>query len=109
MQRGLGGLVAGIGEESQVELFGEIVPALVEFVDRPLDARDPGVRGGWIAGRIFFMPEVKVGAVLVEHELLEGGGGRRRAEVCGVPVSRGEVVENEDAGTVKHAAKEGQR
>ena len=75
----------------------------IQAIDLVFDGGDAGVRGVGTAGRVFLVPEVEVGAVLVEDELLQRvpGLGRR----CGgvMAVRRGEVVEVRDAGCVQHA------
>ncbi len=63
-------------EENEVDFFGEVVAALVEGVDGALVASD-GVAGGeGIAGGVFVVPEVEVGAVLGEDEVVPCVGGR---------------------------------
>lgn len=64
---------------------------------------DDGVVGSLgVAGLVFTVPEVVIGAVLVEDELVEGrrrdrGGGRWVVAVRG-----GLVVEGDDVGCVQH-------
>ena len=78
--KGRGGvLLAGGGQEHAVEFFDEIVAALVEGIDGALDVGDVGFGGEGIAGLVFFVPKVEVGAVLGFDDLekdLGGGGGR---------------------------------
>ena len=89
-------------KEGEVDLLGEVVAELVEAIDVLLDLDDGGVGGVGVAGFIFAVPEVVVGAVLVEDELGKGRGrdrGRRR----GVVAVRGElIVEGDDVGCVQH-------
>jgi hypothetical protein len=72
---GVGGLVGREFEEGDVDLFGEIVAALVEAVDVVLDFDDGVVGGDGVAGVVFAVPEVVVGDVLVEDELGKIPGG----------------------------------
>ena len=53
-------------QESDVDLLGEVVAELVEAVDVVLDVDDGGVGGVGIAGGVFAVPEVVVGAMLIE-------------------------------------------
>ncbi len=69
------------GEEPGVHLFDEVVALLVEAIDGVLDAGDLGVGGGRVAGLVFLVPEVEVGAVLAQEKLGEGGEGRVRQAV----------------------------
>ncbi len=71
VERGPGGLIACDRKQGKVELLDEIVALLVEDIDGALDAGNPVVASGWIAGRIFFVPEVEVGSMLGEKELFE--------------------------------------
>ena len=71
-----GGVVRGrVSRRAMVDLLGEVVAALVEAVDGVLDVGDGVVGGDGVAGGVFAVPEVEVGAVLVEDELVEGVGG----------------------------------
>jgi len=108
--RSLGVLRSGVGwrgreavQQGLVDLLGEVVAELVEAVNGTLGVGEARVGGERIAGLVFAVPEVEVGAVLVEDELLQRvpGLGRR----CGgvMAVRRGEVVEVRDAGCVQHA------
>ena len=63
---GRGGVVGRDPEESEVNLLGEVVAELVEAVDVVLDVDDGGVGGVGIAGGVFAVPEVVVGAMLIE-------------------------------------------
>ena len=60
------GVVGRDPEESEVDLLGEVVAELVEAVDVVLDVDDGGVGGVGIAGGVFAVPEVVVGAMLIE-------------------------------------------
>jgi len=53
-------------QEFDVDLLGEIVAELVEAVDVVLDFDDGAVGGVGVAGIVFTVPEVVVGAVLVK-------------------------------------------
>ena len=96
---------AGLGgelEESEVDLLGEVVAELVEAIDVVLDVDDGGVGGVGVAGGVFAVPEIVVGAMLIEDELGEGvrGGGCRAR---GVVAMRGELIlKGDDAGGGKH-------
>lgn len=59
-------------EEEVVAGFGEVVAALVDFVDSALDGGDLGVRGVGQAGLIFRVPEFEVGGVLAGYCEEEG-------------------------------------
>ena len=56
VERGGGVLRGEIVEEPEVDLFDEIVAALVEAVDGTLDAGDVGIGGLGIAGLVLFVP-----------------------------------------------------
>jgi hypothetical protein len=76
-----GGLLVGkVGDEPLVELFDEVVAALVEAVDGVLDTSDLGVGGEGVASLVLFVPEIEVLAVLGGDEsgkgVRLGGGGR---------------------------------
>jgi len=64
-------------KEGDVDLLGEVVAELVEAIDVVLDADDGVVGGVGVAGFVFAVPEIVVGAVLVEDELRERRGGDR--------------------------------
>ena len=102
--QGSRGIVRRKLQEGDVDLLGEVVAELVEAIDVVFDADDGGVGGVGVAGLVFAVPEIVVGAVLVEDELVEGrggGGGRGR----GVVAVGGElVVKGEDVGGVEHQA-----
>ncbi len=77
-----------VAEEPFVDLFDEVVALLVEGIDGPFDAGNPGVRRQWIAGFVLFVPKGEVRAVLAADQIVErclkgsmGGCGR---EVPGV-------------------------
>ena len=99
---GRGGVVGGEAEEGDVNLLGQVVAELVEAVDVVFDSDDGGVGGVGVAGFVFAVPEVVVGAVLVEDELVEGRGGDGgwRREV--VAVGGGLILERDDVGGDKH-------
>ena len=66
---GRGGNFRDESEEGEVDLLDEVIAGLVEAVDIVLGLGDGVVGGVGIAGVVFAMPEVVVGAVLVEDEL----------------------------------------
>ena len=112
VERGGWGLGAGCVEEVLVDLLDEVVAALVEGVDGVLDVGDVAVRGGGVAGAVFLVPEVEVGAVVGFGEGLEGGGRcgvwsgvGGVPELCPVELGGGEVFEglmDFDAGGCGH-------
>ena len=61
-------------EEGGVDSLDEIVAELVESIDVVFDLDDGGVGGVGIASVVFAVPEVVVGLMLIEDELVEGGG-----------------------------------
>ena len=71
------------GEEQSVDLLDEVVAPLVEAVDGVLDAGDLGVGGGGVAGLVFLVPEVEVGAVVAQDEAGEGKSRDRVASRTG--------------------------
>ena len=73
---GRGGIFGREMQEGDVDLLGQVVAELVEAVDVVLDLDDSVVGGVGVAGFIFAVPEVVVGAVLVEDELVEVSGRR---------------------------------
>jgi len=58
-------------QQGPIDLLHEVVAELVQAVDRALGGGQRSVRGGGIAGLVLAVPEVEVGAVLVEDELIE--------------------------------------
>ena len=93
-------LVGDCVEESFVDLLDEVVAALVEAVDGVLDGGNVLSRSAHIAGHVFLVPEVEVGAVLGDdgcHQDVPGrAGGMRgreneRAVLLGVVVQVGLV------------------
>jgi hypothetical protein len=52
------------GEKDLVELFGEVVAALVGGVDAALGGGENGIGGAGGAGIVFDVPEIEVGAML---------------------------------------------
>jgi len=100
--KGRGGVVRRKVQEGFVDDLGEVVAELVEAIDVVLDMNDGGVGGVGVAGFIFAVPEIVIGAVLVEDDLFErrgGGGGRGR----GVVAVRGELVlQRDEVGGDKH-------
>jgi hypothetical protein len=90
-----GGLGLGLEacEEGEVDAFGEVIAALVELVDTALAGRNGLVAGHGIAGIVFAVPEVEVGAMLFEDEALERGTGAGGRGVGVVPVDVGLIVE----------------
>ncbi len=64
----------GLAEQGAVDLLDEIVAELVEAVDGVLDLGDGGVSGIWIAGGVFLVPEVEVGAMLAYGQEVQRAG-----------------------------------
>jgi hypothetical protein len=64
------------------------------------------VGGVGVAGLVFAVPEVEVGLVLVEDELIEGcvGDGSRCGDVVAMGV--GLIVKREDVGSAQHGVVE---
>jgi len=58
-------------QQGPIDLLHEVVAELVQAVYRALGGGQRSVRGGGIAGLVLAVPEVEVGAVLVEDELIE--------------------------------------
>ena len=118
MERGGGVLGAGGGEQQAVHGLDQVVAALVERVDGVLDPGDGGVAGGGVAGLVFLVPEIEVGAVVGEGELEQEIGlagvvvrrGRGESDARGVagrglvpvPAQRGLVVQAGDLKSVQH-------
>ena len=55
-------------ERGAVELLGEVVAALVGFVDAALDAGELGVVGFGAAGLVFGVPKLEIGEMLTGDE-----------------------------------------
>lgn len=68
MERRVGPLFAGGGEEEPVHGFNQVVAALIEGIDSVFDRSDLGVGGAGFAGLVFFVPQIEVGAVMGECE-----------------------------------------
>jgi hypothetical protein len=83
-------------EEIAIKALGEIVAELVELVNGAFAGGNGLIPGHGIAGGVFAMPEIEVGAMLVEDELVEvrGSDGTRRRGV--VPEERGLIVQTDD-------------
>ena len=79
-------------EQRTVELFGEVVAALVGFVDAALDAGELGVGGIGAAGFVFGVPELEVGEVLAGDESGEGLPGQVPAFHGFLVPSGGELI-----------------
>ncbi len=75
VERRVGVLGSCGGEERAIHGLDEVVARLVERVDGALDGSDAGVGGPRLAGLVFLVPEVEVGAVMCEREVEEAGGG----------------------------------
>ena len=89
-------------EEGDVDALDEVVAELVEGVDGVLDV-DHGAAGGQRGtGLVFAVPEIEVGAVLVQDEGFERGAGGKEGLGGVVPVACGLVVELGDDGGVQH-------
>lgn len=83
-------------QQENVALLGEIVAALVVAVDGALDLGDLGIGGARVASAILGMPEVEVGAVLVQNRVHEVLGMNVVGVVIAVPEAGGAVVETGD-------------
>ena len=89
-------------EERDVDALDQVVAELVEGVDGVLDV-DHGAAGGQRGtGLVFAVPEIEVGAVLVQDEGFERGAGGKEGLGGVVPVACGLVVELGDDGGVQH-------
>lgn len=99
---GSGDVVGREFEEGEIELLGEVVAELIEAIDGVLDFGDGVVGGVGVAGCIFAVPEVVVGAVLVEDELIEGAGGRGSRRGCVVAVRGEEILKGDEVGGGEH-------
>lgn len=66
-----GRLIASGMEKHAVERLDEIVAALVQGIDGVFHAGDVGVRRQRVAGLVFFMPKLEIGAVLGFDDLEE--------------------------------------
>ena len=100
--RGESGLSGASCEEGDVDLLGEVVAELVEAIDVVLDVDDGGVGGVGVAGFVFAVPEIVVGAVLVEDELVEGFEWRGSWRGRVVTVRGGLILKLDDVGGVEH-------
>ena len=99
---GCGGVVGREVEKGDVDLLGEVVAELVEAIDVVLDVDDGVIGGVGVAGGVFAVPEVVVGAVLVEDEMVEGIGGRWGWRRGVVAVRRELVVKREYVRGAEH-------
>ena len=90
------------GEQEQVDLLRQVVAALVEGVDGVFVGGDVVVGGQWVAGGVLVVPQVEVGAVLVEDEGVPWIAGRWVRERRIVPAGVGLVVQVEDVCGVEH-------
>jgi len=90
------------GEEQQVDVLGQVIAALVEPVDGVFVFGDVVVGGERIPGGVLVVPEVEVGAVLVEDQSFKAivwyFPGERRV----VPAVVGLVVQADDVCGVEH-------
>jgi hypothetical protein len=100
---GCGGVFGRECEEGDVDLLGEVVAKLVEAIDLMLAMDDGGVGGLGVTRFVFAVPEIEVGTMLIEDELVEGRCGDGRGG-CGVVTVDGELVlEHDDVVGVEHA------
>ncbi len=100
--QGSGGVQGDGVEQGEVDVFGEVVAELVEAVDVVLDLGDGVVGGVGVAGLVFLVPEVEVGLVLVEDELVEGRVGLWGGGGVFVTVERGLVLQADDLCGIEH-------
>jgi len=96
VQRQIGVQRGKRGEQIAVDALGEVVAELIELVDGALAGGDGLVAGERIAGGVFAMPEIEVGAMLVEHELIKVRGGSWARSGGIVPEARGLVVQEDN-------------
>lgn len=89
-------------EEGDVDALDQIIAELVESVDGVLDVYHGAVGGQRGAGLVFAVPEIEVGAVLVEDEGFQRGGGGKEGQGGVVPVGVCLVVKLGDGGGVQH-------
>lgn len=93
-------------EETDVDALDEIVAELVERIDITLAGDDGRVGGLGVAGGVFAMPEIEVGAMLVEDKLVEFGAGGWWWR-CGVmPEDCGVIVQEDDMCGRKHIGRQ---
>ena len=85
-----------------IDLLGEVVAQLIQAVDGVLGGGERGVRCERVAGLVLAVPEIEVGAMLVEDKLLQRVGGRGRRPGGVMAVGCGEVVKLRNAVCVQH-------
>lgn len=71
MQRGVFPLRAKCLQQAPVERLHEVVPALVQAVDRAFHRRNYRIGSAGIARLVLFMPQIEVGAVLSKHQSIK--------------------------------------
>jgi len=103
---GLLGLCRKAFEEGAVDLLHKVVAELVQAVNGALGGGQHGVVGGRVAGLVLAVPEVEVGAVLVQNKLLEGRGGLGCGRGGVVAVGGCESLEMDEMGGVEHGGDE---
>lgn len=102
-------ILLNTAQKVNVELLYEIITLLIDRIDGSFYGGDGWIAGTGIAGLIFAMPQVEVGAVLPQEETLEsalrgnhGGGIAVRA----MPVLGCEVLQVREMDNVQgHAAR----
>ena len=107
MQRSLFRL-NGFAEQSAVDLLHKIIAQLVQTVDGMLDLGDGGVGRLRVAGRVFLVPQVEVGAMLLHGKHFEEVGclkcrwGHGREGFIRVPAPGSFIVNASEGRDVEH-------
>lgn len=107
MQRSGFVLQSGLLQQSQVNLFDEVVAALVKLIDRMLHGSNGGVGRIRASGRILLVPKFVICPMLVQNERGKAGGGLRGA--TGVPLRSGVVLQVRDFDRMEHRSRLYQR
>jgi hypothetical protein len=93
-------------EEGGVERFGQVVTALVGVVDAVLYSSKLGIGNAGVAGFVFNVPELEIGAMLAgdgaEPAVCRGITGFTRVMVFLVPCAGSLVLQFDNCGSGEH-------
>jgi hypothetical protein len=96
-------LLPGQSDQLLVDLFDEVVPLLVEAVDRVFDLGNGVVRRVGASRRVFLVPEVEVGAMLFQNEEKYPVLGKCEFATL-MPCGVGRIVEHRDRRRMKRGS-----
>ncbi len=90
-------------KKQPIDLLHKIVAALVQPIDGALYAGDGAVGSLRVAGVILAVPQIEVGTMLLQDQVLEGRGRERVTAADEVPLLRGPPLQAENVLCLQHA------